>query len=357
MKRVWPLLLLFVLFPLKAKERLNIAINGFGRIGKTFLRIVMNDPVARERLNIAVINTGSSDFEMAAHLFRYDTLMGTYKGEVRLVNDAVLAIDGHHIPLIAQRDVSKIDWHAYAIDWVVEATGHYTERSLAQKHLEAGAKNVLITAPAQGEDLTFVLGVNDHLFDPQEHRIVSPGSCTSNALAPIVKVINDQFGIEHAFFSTVHAFTGSQALLDSNRRDPRRSRSAPLNIVPTSTGAAKVISKVIPEMRNIMSGYALRVPIGKVSIIDLMFVAKKPMTIQKIKDALHDAAAHTMHGVLHVTDEPLVSSDFAGVDYSVVVDGLLIEAMGNTGRITGWYDNEWGYSARLKDFLVKHATL
>ena len=167
--------------------------------------------------------------------------------------------------------------------------------------------------------------------------------------------MHDKFGIEHAFFYTVHAFTASQELLDSNRRDPRRSRSAPLNVVPTTTGAAKVITKVIPAMRNIMSGYALRVPIGKVSIIDVMFVAKKPMTLERVQKALQQAMATEMKGVLHVTDEPLVSSDFSGSEYSVVVDGLLTEVMGNTGRITGWYDNEWGYSARLKDFLLKHA--
>lgn len=350
MKRFSTLILLCT-FSFIHAQKLNVAINGFGRIGKAFLRSVLQDPSAMEKLNVAVINTGSHNFELAAHLFCYDSLMGTYPGKVRIEDDH-LVIDDYKILCIAQRDPANIDWGAYDIDWVVESTGHFTKREDAQKHIDAGACNVLITAPAKDEDITFILGVNDDEFNPKKHHIVSPGSCTSNALAPLVKLMNDHFGIEHAFFSTVHAFTASQALLDANRSDARRSRAAPFNIVPTSTGAAKFIGKVIPEVGDIMSGYALRVPIGKVSILDVMFVAKEPICVEAIHDVIKTAAAKKMKGVVGFTTKPLVSSDYSGICASIVVDGLLTEVMGNTARLTGWYDNEWGYSCRLKDFLV-----
>ncbi len=353
MKRSFLAIALLITFCTQA-QKLNIAINGFGRIGKAFLRIVLQDKQAREKLNIAVINTGSNNFELAAHLFCYDSLMGTYPGDVA-VEDNVLVVDDYRIACIAERDPCNIDWTKFNIDWVVESTGQFTKRVDAQKHIDAGARNVLITAPAQDEDITLILGVNDDEFDPKKHHIVSPGSCTSNALAPMVKLMHDNFGIEHAFFSTVHAFTGSQALLDSNRGDPRRSRGAPFNIVPTTTGAAKVIGKVIPEVGDIMSGYALRVPIGKVSILDMMFVAKEPITIEAIHNVVKEAAQKKMKGVVAFTTKPLVSSDYSGICASIIIDGLLTEVMGNTARITGWYDNEWGYSCRLKDFLVRCA--
>ena len=287
-----------------------------------------------------------------AHLFKYDTLMGTFPGTVTVLDDQLI-IDGLSIALIQQREVTNIDWKLHDIDWVIEATGHYTQREKADQHLKSGAKNVLISAPAQDEDCTIVMGVNDNLFDPHCHHIVSPGSCTSNALAPLVKVIQDTFGIKYAFFSTVHAYTPTQALLDDNRSDLRRSRAAALNIVPTSTGAAEVIGKVIPGVGELMSGYALRVPVSKVSFIDFMFVAQKPITAEAIHHAFTQAAQGSMKGILALTFEPLVSSDFNGNEMSVTIDGLLTQVMGNTARVTGWYDNEWGYCCRIKDFLLK----
>jgi glyceraldehyde 3-phosphate dehydrogenase len=331
---------------------LSIAINGFGRIGRTFLRCLLHDPATLKKLSVVTINIGPARKDMIAHMVKYDTLMGTYRGSVSLDGD-YLVIDDRRIEIIAESDPAKIDWKSRGIVWVVEASGHFTGREGAQKHLDAGAKKVLITAPAKDEDVTIIPGVNASAYDENMHNIVSMGSCTTNALLPTLKILHDTFIVEYGFMTTTHAYTNSQVLLDIEDGDLRRSRAAALNIIPTTTGATKVLGKVMPELNGLVEGVALRVPVAKVSLIDLTFVAKKSVTVDAVNDAFMRASKTTMVGILDVTQEPLVSSDFSGNDHSVVIDGQLTATCGkNMGKVFGWYDNEWGYSMRLKDFLL-----
>ncbi len=281
--------------------------------------------------------------------------MGTYPGTVEY-KDSILTIDGKtHIALIGELDPEKAPWKTHKIDWVVEATGHFTTREGAQKHITAGAKGVLISAPAKGEDVTIILGVNDEMYQPS-HTIVSLGSCTTNAVYPMLKVIRDSFGIEYAFMSTVHAYTNTQALLDvdAHQKDPRRSRAAALNIVPSSTGAMDVVSKVMPDLVGKLAGCSLRVPVGKVSIIDLTVHLKHSASVQEINHAFQKAAERRgLSSIIAYATEPLVSSDYAGNNHSVSFDSLLTQSIDSAVKVFGWYDNEWGYSMRLKDFLLK----
>jgi len=330
---------------------MNIAINGFGRIGRNFLRALLKDSQASKKITVAAINIGPGDIKLAAHLFKYDTLLGPFQGMVEL-EESTLVINGKRIALLAQIDPVKIDWRNYNIDWVVECTGKFTKREGAQLHLAAGAKQVLISAPAHGEDVTIIPGVNSNAFDSKKHQIVSLGSCTTNAFLPTLKVLNDAFTLTQGFMTTVHAYTNSQPLLDVERSDPRRARAAALNIIPTSTGAGKLVGKILPELEGKIGACALRVPVGKVSLIDLSFTATKPITAQTINDAFTKAAQSNLKSILTITQEPLVSSDFSGNDHSVIIDGLLTQTQGSMGTVFGWYDNEWGYSVRLKDFLM-----
>jgi glyceraldehyde-3-phosphate dehydrogenase type I len=331
---------------------IQIAINGFGRIGRNFLRAVMQDKTAEKQLDIAVINIGPANPESVAHMFKYDSIMGTFLGSVEM-DSSSLVVNGKPIKIIAECDPSKIDWRSYKIDWVVESSGHFTKREQAQLHLDAGAPYVLITAPANDEDVAIIPGVNEEKFDPKTDHIVSLGSCTTNAFIPTLKVLHDAFGIERGFMTSIHAYTNSQVLLDVDDSDLRRSRAAALNIIPTTTGASKMLDKVMPELKGKVAAVAIRVPIAKVSIIDLTFSTKKPMTPETINNQFLKAASSNMAGILSVSMEPLVSSDYAGSPFSVTIDGELTKTVGSTmGQVFGWYDNEWGYSMRVMDFLL-----
>ncbi len=335
--------------------KLRIAINGFGRIGRNFLRVVLSDKRALEKLDIVAINIGPSDPAMLAHLLKYDTLMGAFAGDVSY-SQGTLIINDIAIAILAEKDPQRISWNTFSIDWVVDASGKFTHREGAQLHLDAGAKHVLITAPAKDEDVTIIPGVNAQEYNPKTHRIVSLGSCTTNAVVPMLKVLHEAFNIATGFMTTVHAYTNDQVLLDVAHKDPRRARAAALNIVPTTTGAMKVLDKVYPPLAGKIGGSALRVPVGKVSLIDVTAMVTASCSRDAINDAFLNAAqSKVLHGIVRISNEPLVSSDYGGTEYSVVIDALLTDVRGNCIKVFGWYDNEWGYSARLKDFLVSIA--
>ncbi len=330
---------------------LRIAINGFGRIGRNFLRAVFQDPVASKEIHVVAINVGPADLTKVAHMFKYDTLMGIYPGSVKM-SDGKLHIDGHNISIFAEMNPASVDWGKLDVDWVVESSGKFTKQEDAKKHLAAGAKHVLISAPAQGEDVTIIPGVNDDKYEKDKHTIVSLGSCTTNALMPMLKVVHELFGVEHGFMTTIHAYTNAQALIDVERKDMRRSRAAALNIIPTTTGATKLLGKVMPELDGRIGGTAIRVPVAKVSLIDLVFTSKKELSVDAICSAFKDAAAGSLKGIVGVCEEPLVSSDFNRDSHSVIVDLPLTDVRANIGKLFGWYDNEWAYSVRMKDFLL-----
>ena len=325
---------------------MRIAINGFGRIGRTFLRCLLRD----SNIQVVAINIGSAKPESTAHMFKYDTLMGTYGGNVSIANNE-LVIDNQRIRIIAELDAEKLPWNTLAIDWVVDCTGKFTHRADAQKHIVAGAKRVLISAPAHDEDVAIIPGVNEQLFDVQKHHIVSLGSCTTNAFMTTVKALDDAFGLVRGFMTTTHAYTNSQVLLDVDAKDLRFSRAAALNIIPASSGASSMLGKIFPHLDKKISVIATRVPVGKVSLIDFVFEAKKDLSVDAIHDAFVTVSKTGMKNILALTMEPLVSSDFGGNDNSVIIDGLLTNVNGSMGQVFGWYDNEWGYSMRMKDFL------
>ena len=330
---------------------MRVAINGFGRIGRTFLRCLFVDEHIKNTIQVVAINVGSSDIQSAAHMFKYDTLMGTFGLPVRMDGNE-LVIGETRIAIIAELDPEKLPWKNLSIDWIVECTGHFTHRKDAQKHINAGAQRVLISAPAHDEDIAIIPGVNEEKFNEAQHTIVSLGSCTTNAFLPTLKVINDAFSINRGCMTTTHAYTNTQVLLDVEAKDLRFSRAAALNIIPASTGASSMIKKIIPELAEKVSAVAIRVPVGKVSLIDLVFETKKELSIDAIHKAFECAAQAKMKHIVALTMEPLVSSDFSGNNHSVVIDGLLTSACGTMGHVFGWYDNEWGYSMRMRDFLM-----
>jgi glyceraldehyde 3-phosphate dehydrogenase len=327
---------------------MRIAINGFGRIGRSFLRCVEQDK--KSNFEVVAINIGDSKPEYVAHMFKYDTLMGKFAGEVSVEKDELI-VDGHRIKIIAELDPEKLPWKKLDIDWVVDCTGKFTHREGAQKHITAGAQRVLISAPAHDEDVAIIPGVNEELYNSAKHRIVSLGSCTTNAFLPTLKVIDDAFGIVRGCMTTTHAYTNSQVLLDVDAKDLRFSRAAALNIIPATTGAASMVEKILPHLKNKVSAKAMRVPVGKVSLIDLVFEAKKELSVDAIHDAFKRAAQGKMKNIVALTMEPLVSSDFSGDSHSVIIDGLLTTTNDTMGQVFGWYDNEWGYSERMKNFL------
>ncbi len=330
---------------------MRIAINGFGRIGRNFLRAVLQDTQANKKLDVVAINVGPAKVDCIGHMFTYDTLMGIYPGTVAMRGDEMI-VDNKRIKIISELDPTCLPWKKLAIDWVVECTGKFTCREGAEEHLTAGANYVLISAPAEGEDAAIIPGVNEKSFNKKNDYIVSLGSCTTNAFIPMVKILHDSFGIEKGFMTTVHAYTNSQVLLDVNDTDLRRARAAALNVIPTSTGADAMLCKILPELDGKLSAMAIRVPLGKVSLIDLTFFTKKTVTVESVNNSFTQAAQQIMPGIVAITMEPLVSSDFNGNSYSVVIDGLLTQANGTMGKAFGWYDNEWAYSVRLKDFLL-----
>lgn len=328
-----------------------IGINGFGRIGRTFLRALLQDPNARKKLTVAVINIGPADPASVAHMFKYDTLMGTFNGSVSMKKNE-LTVDDVTISIIAECDPKKINWGTYNVEWLVDASGRFTKRDLAQVHIDSGAPYVLITAPSKGEDISIIPGVNEQKFNPQKDHIVSLGSCTTNAFIAMLKVLQNNCGIKEGFMTTIHAYTNTQVLLDVEDSDLRRSRAAALNIIPTTTGASKMLDKVMPELEGKISAVAIRVPVAKVSLIDLSFIANCTLTPEMLNDYFKKAAQGDMKGIVGYSDKPLVSSDYAGDSHSVVIDGELTATQGTMGKLFGWYDNEWGYSERLKDFLI-----
>ncbi len=330
---------------------IRIAINGFGRIGRTFLRCLLRDKSTLEKIQIVAINIGNAHIENTAHMFKYDTLMGTFLSLVTMEDDG-LVIDDYRIRIIAELEVEKLPWKDLAIDWVVDCSGRFTHRIDAQKHIATGAQSVLISAPAHDEDVAIIPGVNEKLFDAARHKIVSLGSCTTNAFMTMLKVLHDNFGIERGCMTTTHAYTNSQVLLDVEAKDLRFSRAAALNIIPATTGASSMLAKIIPELADKVSAIAIRVPVGKVSLINLVFEAKKDLSIKELHEAFINASQTSMKNILAFTLEPLVSSDFSGNDNSVIIDGLLTHINGRMGQVFGWYDNEWGYSMRMKDFLL-----
>ncbi len=325
----------------------NVAINGFGRIGRQVAKAILD--YYPDDLNLVAVND-LDDAATFAHLFKYDTNYGKYEGEVAAV-DGNLVIDGHLIELLQERNPADLPWQELDVDVVVESTGLFTAREKAALHLQAGAKKVIISAPAQGEDVTICLGVNEGVYDPARHHVLSNASCTTNCLAPAAKVVNDTFGIKTGLMTTVHAYTSDQSILDLVHSDLRRARAAAMSIIPTSTGAAKAVALVIPALQGKFDGMAMRVPTSTVSVVDFVAEVERPGTTEELLAAFTEAAAGPMKGILAVTHEPLVSTDFKGDKHSSTVDAGFTSFYGNLVKVVAWYDNEWAYSTRVADLV------
>jgi glyceraldehyde 3-phosphate dehydrogenase len=325
----------------------RIAINGFGRIG----RMVFRKAILEDNLEIVAINA-SYPSETLAHLIKYDTNHGQFEGEVIPLDNAI-EVNGKHVQLISNRDPKLLPWKELNIDIVIEATGKFNSKDKAIAHIEAGAKKVIITAPAKDEDVTIVMGVNEHVFDVNEHHVISNASCTTNCLAPVAKVLNKKFGIVNGLMTTVHAYTNDQNNIDNPHKDLRRARGCAQSIIPTSTGAAKALSLVLPELKGKLHGMSLRVPTPNVSLVDLVVDLEKDVTVDDINDAFIEASFGEYKGIIGFTTEPLVSVDFNTNPHSAIIDGLSTMVIGsNKVKVLAWYDNEWGYSSRVVD-LVK----
>ena len=324
----------------------RIGINGFGRIGRQTLKAMLE----RHPRDLEVVALNDiTDTKTNAHLLKYDSTYGHFPGEVEATADSLI-VNGHKVKVIAQRDPGQIPWGDLGVELVIESTGLFTDAEKAAAHLRGGAKKVIISAPAKGEDLTMVLGVNDDMYDPAKHNIISNASCTTNCLAPAAKVLNDNFGIERGLMNTIHSYTNDQRILDQVHKDLRRARTAGSNIIPTTTGAARALSLVIPELKGRFDGMSLRVPTVTVSVVDFVAFVRKEATKESINDAYKEAAAGSLNGILGVTEEPLVSMDFRGDPRSSIIDGLsTMVTGGNMVKVIAWYDNEWGYSCRVAD--------
>jgi len=330
----------------------QIAINGFGRIGRLVLRAMLER--YPKELSVIAVND-MADLKTNAHLFRYDSTYGIFPGKVE-IGEGIMRVDGKSIAVVNQKDPNRLPWKKLGVDIVIESTGVFTDAAQVRAHLEAGARKAIVTAPASNEDITVVLGVNDQAYDPRRHHIVSNASCTTNCLAPVAKVLHDSFGIERGLMTTTHAYTNDQRILDLMHKDLRRARAAAMNIVPTSTGAAKAIGLVLPELKGKLHGISLRVPTPTVSVVDLVVNLRKSATPDDINGALKKAADGPMHGVLVFCDEPLVSSDFRGHPASSIVDALSTVVLdGKMAKVLSWYDNEWGYSCRVADLAMRMA--
>jgi len=323
----------------------NVAINGFGRIGRSFFRAAL---ASSQDITIVAVND-LTDPKALAHLLKYDSVGGRLPVSVDAAEGAIV-VDGKSITVYAERDPGNLPWGKLGVDIVIESTGFFTDAARAKAHLDAGAKKVIISAPASGEDITVVMGVNHESYNPAAHHIVSNASCTTNCLAPMAKIFHDTFGIEKGLMTTVHAYTADQNLQDGPHSDLRRARAAGINIVPTSTGAAKAIGLVLPELKGKLDGFALRVPVPTGSITDLTVETRADVTLEQVQKAFKEASDKGPYkGVLRYTEEPIVSSDIVGDPFSSIVDGGLIRVIGNQVKISSWYDNEWGYSNRLVD--------
>jgi len=327
----------------------KVGINGFGRIGRLALKAIIQR--CGGKAEVAAVND-LTDAKTNAHLFRYDSNYGIYPGKVEAKDDNIV-VDGKKIKVLAERDPGKIPWRDYGVDIVIESTGLFTQASKAAAHLQGGAKKVIISAPAEGEDISIVLGVNEEQYDLAKHRIISNGSCTTNCIAPVVKVLHQNFGVVHGFMTTVHSYTNDQKILDVFHRDLRRARSAGTNIIPTSTGATRVVGVVIPELQGKLHGISLRVPTPVVSIVDFVADLKRKASAEEVNGAFRKAADGELKGILEYCDEPLVSSDFKGNPASAIFDALSTMVIdGNLIKVLAWYDNEWGYSCRLADLVA-----
>jgi len=325
----------------------RVGINGFGRIGRNYLRAAL---AQNSDLEIVAVND-LSDPAGLAHLLKYDSVTGRLGAAVSVDGDSIV-VNGKSIKVLAERDPAELPWKELGVDIVIESTGIFTDGEKAKKHIEAGAKKVLISAPATNEDATFVIGVNDHLYDPEKHHIISNASCTTNCLAPLAKVFNDRFGIVNGLMTTIHAYTADQNLQDGPHKDLRRARAAAINIVPSSTGAAKAIGLVLPELKGKLDGFALRVPVPTGSITDLTLVSDKKVTVDEIKAAYKEAAEGPLKGILLYTEDEIVSSDIVTDPHSSIFDAGLVRVIDSTVKLSSWYDNEWGYSNRLVELTA-----
>ncbi len=325
---------------------INVAINGLGRIGRMVLRAGLYHP----NLNFIVAND-LTDNETLAHLFKYDSTHGKYHGEVKSYEDGIM-IEGHQIKVISEKDPSKLPWKELGVDVVIECTGRFRTKETAQQHIDAGAKKVIISAPAEGVK-TIVLGVNENNYNPAEDHIISNASCTTNCLAPLVKILDDAFEIKKGFMTTVHAYTADQNLVDGPHKDLRRARSAGINIIPTSTGAAKAVGLVLPKLNGKLDGIAMRVPVVDGSVTDLVCVVSKEITVEDVNTVLQHAAQNQLNGILEYSDEDLVSSDVIGNPHSSIFDSKLTKVSGNLIKVVSWYDNEWGYSNRVVELISR----
>ena len=325
----------------------KVGVNGFGRIGRNFFRAVKQRGA---EIDFVAVND-ITDSGTLAHLLKYDSVLGRYPGEVKTVADGI-EVDGDTLRVTAERDPAALPWKELGAEIVIESTGLFTERESAQKHLEAGAQKVVISAPAKDEDITIVMGVNSDQYDTNEHHVISNASCTTNCVVPLASVLDEAFGLDRALMTTCHAYTNDQNLLDLPHKDLRRGRAAAINIVPSSTGAAKATSLAIPKLKGKMDGMALRVPIPDGSVTDLVCILDRDATVEEINAAYKEAAEGRLKGILKYTEDPIVSSDIVGDAHSCVFDSQLTMALGNMVKVIGWYDNEWGYSNRLVDLVA-----
>ncbi len=326
---------------------IRVGINGFGRIGRNVVRAGLGNP----EIEFVAAND-LTDTKTLAHLLKYDSILGPLNADVKAEGENI-SVDGKKIRIFAIKDPAEIDWPSLGVQVVVESTGRFTDANEAKKHLRGSVRKVIISAPAKNEDVTLVLGVNDDMYDPAKHNIISNASCTTNCLAPVVKVLNDTFGIEKGTMTTVHSYTNDQNVLDFPHKDLRRARAAALNIIPSSTGAAKAIGLVVPELKGKLDGYSMRVPTPNVSVVDFVAVLKKSATTDEVNSALKAAANNSMEGILEYTEDPLVSSDLRQNPNSSIVDAQLTKVIGdNLAKVVSWYDNEWGYSNRIVDLIV-----
>jgi glyceraldehyde 3-phosphate dehydrogenase len=333
-------------FPLEGLMAIKVGINGFGRIGRNILRASLG----HHDMDFVAVNDITSA-ETLAHLLKYDSVLGNLQSTVEARNGAI-SVDGDEFKVLSVKDPSELPWKDLGVDIVFESTGKFTKRDDAAKHLAAGAKKVIITAPAKGPDVTLLLGVNDDIYDPSKHHIISNASCTTNCLAPVAKVLQDRFGIDKGWMTTVHSYTNDQQLLDLPHKDLRRARAAALSIIPTTTGAASALGEVIPALKGKLDGISMRVPTPNVSVVDLAVLLQKTTTADEINAAFREAANGPLKGILDIVTEPLVSIDFRGNPHSSIVDAGYTKLLGgNFAKILSWYDNEWGYSCRCVDLL------
>jgi glyceraldehyde 3-phosphate dehydrogenase len=325
---------------------IKVGINGFGRIGRNVVRAGLGN----KNIEFVAVND-LTDTKTLAHLFKYDSILGPIPQDVK-AGENVISVGGREIKVFAEKDPTKLDWSSLGIQVVIESTGKFTDAKLAAAHLQGTVKKVIISAPAKNEDVTIVLGVNDKMYDPAKHNIVSNASCTTNCLAPVAKVLNDSFGILKGSMTTIHSYTNDQNVLDFPHRDLRRARAAAINMIPTTTGAAKAIGLVIPELKGKLDGYAMRVPTPNVSVVDLVVLTEKNTSAEKVNAAMKAAAEGPMKGILAYTEDPLVSSDLMHNPNSSILDSLMTKVLGdNLVKVVAWYDNEWGYSMRVVDLV------